>query len=102
MTTITFQQKNGQNITVDAENGMSLVVAAVENNVEGIRALCNGCCNCATCHIAIEPNFQDVVSTMYLGEQQALSKLRNCGQSSRLACQVIVNEKLEGLHVTVK
>jgi len=102
MTTIIFQQKNGERKSVEAENGLSLMVAAVENSIIGIKAVCNGCCNCGTCHVVITPNFIEVTSPLYSGEQQVLSKLRNSQANSRLACQVIVDENLEGMQVIVK
>lgn len=102
MTTIIFQQKNGEKKSVEAENGLSLMVAAVENNIAGIKAVCNGCCNCGTCHVAITPSFIEVTSPLYSGEQQVLSKLPNTHTNSRLACQVIVDDKLEGMQVIVK
>jgi len=102
MTTIIFQQKNGSEKSVDAESGLSLMVAAVENDIAGIKAVCNGCCNCGTCHVAIEPSFLDITSPMYSGEQQVLTKLKNNQVGSRLACQVIVDEKLDGMRVVVK
>jgi len=102
MTNIIFQQKNGEKKSVNAENGLSLMVAAVENDITGIKAVCNGCCNCGTCHVAITPSFIEVSSPIYSGEQQVLSKLRNSQANSRLACQIIVDEKLEGMQVIVK
>jgi len=102
MTTVIFKQKNGDEISVEAENGLSLMVAAVENNIAGIKAVCNGCCNCGTCHVAIEPSFLDITSPMYSGEQQVLTKLKNSQVDSRLACQVIIDEKLKGMKVIVK
>jgi len=101
MTTIIFKQQNGEEKSVNAENGLSLMVAAVENNIAGIKAVCNGCCNCGTCHVAIEAEFLNITSPMYSGEHQVLTKLNNKA-GSRLACQVIVNEKLEGMRVIVK
>jgi len=102
MTTIIFEQKNGETKSVNAENGLSLMVAALDSNISGIKAVCNGCCNCGTCHVSIEPDFINLTSTKYSGEQQVLSKLQNCQTSSRLACQVIVDEKLDGMRVIVK
>jgi len=102
MTTIIFKQKNGGKKSVEAENGLSLMVAAVENDIADIRAICNGCCNCGTCHVVIEPDFIDIISPKYSGEQQVLTKLRNSQVGSRLACQVIIDEKLEGMRVIVK
>lgn len=102
MTTIIFKQKNGDKITVNANNGESLMRAAVDNNVAGIKAICGGNCNCATCHIAIEPDFQNIISQKKSNEQQLLNKLRNRKVTSRLACQIIVNTALEGMRVIVK
>lgn len=102
MTTIIFKQKNGKQKTVIAEDGLSLMVAAVENNIEGIKAVCNGCCSCGTCHVSIEQSFQEICSPMYSGEQQVLAQLENNQAGSRLACQVIVDEQLEGMQVNVK
>ena len=102
MTTIIFKQKNGEKKSVQAEDGLSLMVAAVENNIKGISAVCNGCCSCGTCHISIEPGFQTIASPMYSGEKQVLTKLRNNQTHSRLACQIIVDKELEGMLVTVK
>jgi len=102
MTTIIFKQKNGEKKSVMAENGLSLMVAAVENNIEGIKAVCNGCCSCGTCHVSIESSFQEITSPMYSGEQQVLTQLNNNEAGSRLACQVIVDDKLEGMQVIVK
>jgi 2Fe-2S ferredoxin len=102
MTTIIFQQKNGENKSVDAENGFSLMVAAIENDIIGIKAVCNGCCNCGTCHVSIAPRFLEISSPMYSGEQQVLTQLQNSQATSRLACQVIVNDQLEGMVVIVE
>jgi 2Fe-2S ferredoxin len=102
MTTIFFKQQNGEEKSVEAENGLSLMVAAVENNITGIKALCNGCCSCGTCHVAIEISFIDMTSPKYSGEQQVLSQINSANENSRLACQVIVDDNLEGMRVYVK
>jgi len=102
MTKIIFKQKNGEIKSVDAENGLSLMVAAVENDIANIKAICNGCCSCGTCHVVIEPNFINLTSKKYSGEQQVLTKLGNSEIDSRLACQVIFDENLAGMVVLVK
>jgi 2Fe-2S ferredoxin len=101
MTTIIFKQKDGEIKSVDAENGLSLMVAAVENDITGIKAICNGCCSCGTCHVTIDVNFQHVISPMYSGEKQVLNQMKTNRENSRLACQIIVDEKLEGMSVRV-
>ncbi len=102
MTEITFIDTNGKHKTVEAEDGLSLMVAAVDNNIEGIKALCNGCCSCGTCHITLEKDQYKLASTKYSGEQQVLDKLRKIEIYSRLSCQVIVTKELSGAKVIVK
>ncbi|WNC71341.1 2Fe-2S iron-sulfur cluster-binding protein [Thalassotalea psychrophila] len=101
MPKITFIQRNGDKKTVTAENGLSLMVAAVENNIQGIPAICNGCCSCGTCLISVDGTYIDKLSTKYFGEEQVLSKLKNSNKNSRLACQIIVTDKLHDMKVKV-
>ncbi len=102
MTSITFKDKEGNKTVVDAVNGESLMRAAVDNNVAGIKAICNGCCNCGTCHVAIEPDFINKVAAMKAEEKALLGKVRNKAPSSRLACQITVDSSLKGMRVIVK
>ena len=99
--TINFIEPNGTTKTVNAETGLSIMVAAVENNIIGIPAICNGCCSCGTCLIELPQDKLHLASQQYSGEIQVLSKLKNATKSSRLACQVIVSDELQGLTVKV-
>jgi 2Fe-2S ferredoxin len=101
MTEIIFKQKNNVKISVPATNGINLMLSAVESKVDGIKAICGGNCNCATCHIVIEPNYRSIVSPLNPSEKILLDKLRNKKEGSRLACQITVNEKLAGMRVIV-
>ncbi|WP_068547199.1 2Fe-2S iron-sulfur cluster-binding protein [Thalassotalea crassostreae] len=101
MIKITFIEADGSEKVVNAEAGLSLMVAAVENNVKGIQAICNGCCSCGTCLVSIENRFIAHTSTKYSGEEQVLSKLNKQQPQHRLACQVIVKEDLNGMKVSV-
>ncbi|WOH37483.1 2Fe-2S iron-sulfur cluster-binding protein [Thalassotalea fonticola] len=101
MPNITFIQNNGLEQTVTAENDLSLMVAAVDNHIDGIPAICNGCCSCGTCLVDIDDDYLTITSTKYFGEQQVLDKLKNTNANSRLACQVIVSDKLDGMKVKI-
>ena len=102
MTQITFIENNGKETTVEAEDGLSIMVAAQDNNIEGIKAICNGCCSCGTCHITLSQSDYHSASTKYSGEQQVLDKMRNTEPLSRLSCQVIVTSELSGAKIKVK
>jgi len=102
MTEIIFKQPNGEKKIVQAQNGVSLMLAAVENNISGIKAICNGCCNCGTCHLMIEPNFFKQLPQKAADEQQLLDKIRTKQPTSRLACQITVTSEMAGMRVMVK
>ena len=54
MAKITFIQHDGEQQTLEVENGLSIMNAAVDNLIPGIDADCGGECNCATCHVYID------------------------------------------------
>ena len=102
MTNIIFKQKNDGYKTIAATNGISLMLSAVKNEIEGIKAICGGNTSCATCHIVIEPDFRNIVPSLKPAEQMLLSRQRNKEPGSRLACQITVNSTLNGMKVIVK
>jgi len=102
MTQLIFINKDGSEQAVEAEENLSIMVAAKDNQIDGIKAVCNGCCSCGTCHITLSEEFYNKASTKYSGEQQVLDKLRNAEPLSRLSCQVIVTPELSGAKIQVK
>ena len=103
MPKITFIEHNGTEHTVEAKTGLSVMLAAITNNVPGIDADCGGECACATCHVYIEPAWQERV-TQEAGapngqEASMLSFAATTQDNSRLACQITVTEALDGLTV---
>lgn len=101
MPVITYIEFNGQEHEVDVDSGISLMDAAVSNGVPGIDADCGGACACATCHIMIEPEWMDKVGARHASEEGMLALAVDVTDSSRLACQVVVSDALNGLRVTM-
>lgn len=101
MTTITFISPENKNFTVTAKNGETLMEAAVDNDIPGIDADCEGGCACATCHVLIADAFMTAVSAMEEDEQYLLDFLDNRQKNSRLSCQIKITDKLDGMIVTV-
>ncbi|GGD61248.1 2Fe-2S iron-sulfur cluster-binding protein [Lacimicrobium alkaliphilum] len=99
MTTIRFIRPDGKAVTVQAEPGVSLMVAAQENNLPGMAAICGGCCSCGTCHVSLPPESAAKLPTPYAGERQILAQLPSATADSRLACQVVVTDALENISV---
>jgi ferredoxin, 2Fe-2S len=99
MPTVTFIDHYGNSSTVLAEAGTSLMQAATANGVEGIAADCGGACACATCHVYIDDAWSEAFPAASSGEQEMLAFVDEIKETSRLACQVTVEEQHEGLVV---
>ena len=101
MPQVTFIEFNGKAHTVAAENGLSLMRAAIDNNVPGIDADCGGNCACATCHVYVNPEWQDKTGAQADMEIAMLDFAAETKPSSRLACQITMTDALDGLVVSM-
>jgi ferredoxin, 2Fe-2S len=82
---------------VDVGNGVTLMQAALDNLVPGILGDCGGACACATCHVYVDPDWMQRVGEPSAIEAELLEGLLDPRPTSRLACQVIVNDSLDGV-----
>lgn len=99
MANITFIQPDGSQSTVDAPNGDSLMKVAVTNGVSGIDGDCGGVCACATCHVYVDQQWTSRVGSRTATEADMLEMAADVQANSRLACQISVTDKLDGLVV---
>lgn len=99
MPKVTYVEHNGTEHTVEVANGMSVMEGAVKHNVPGIDADCGGACACATCHVHVDKAFADKVGKPEAMEQSMLDFAEGVDETSRLSCQILVNEGLDGLIV---
>ena len=100
MVQILFKEHDGTEHKVDAEAGLSVMQAAIDNGVPGIDADCGGSCSCATCHVFVDPAWMDKVGPANPTEDSMLSISNDRKENSRLSCQITVTEELDGLVVT--
>ena len=100
MTRITFIEHNGTERTVDADNGLSVMEAAIDNGIPGIDADCGGSCSCATCHVFVDPAWVEKVGPPNDNEDAMLSVSNDRQANSRLSCQIKITDELNGLIVT--
>lgn len=102
MTNIIFKNLgNRTDYTVCAENGQSLMEAALINSVPGIVAECGGACACATCHVYIDDHWLERLNEPDMMEEDMLDFAYETRKNSRLACQVVVTPELEGMIVYI-
>ena len=100
---VTLVQQDGAEVVIeDAAIGESLMEVARANGVEGILGECGGGCACATCHVYIEPEWQAAVGPPDVLEEMTLDGVSHILQdNSRLGCQILLREELDGLRVAV-
>jgi 2Fe-2S ferredoxin len=101
MPKVTFIEHNGTAHTVEAQAGLSLMRAAVDNNVPGIDADCGGECACATCHVYVEAAWLGRTGDKSDMENSMLGFAAVTQDNSRLSCQITVTEALDGLVVSL-
>lgn len=100
--TIKFKNGSGEPVEVKARAGVSVMEAAVMNNISGIEAECGGACICATCHVYCDDVDADLLPEMSSEEDDMLDMATAERRSgSRLCCQLKVTDKLEGAMFTI-
>ena len=99
MTRLTFFAHDGARFDVDAENGSTVMENAIRNAVPGIEAECGGACACATCHVYVDPDWVDRLIPMSDEEEERLDDAMAVKSNSRLSCQLLMSEELDGLRV---
>jgi 2Fe-2S ferredoxin len=100
MTKITYLDQQGNSKTIEVENGLSVMEGAIQNDIPGIDADCGGSMACATCHVYVEEKWLDKLPKAEEGEIDMIDMAFEPKKNSRLSCQLIVSDELDGLQVT--
>jgi 2Fe-2S ferredoxin len=100
MPAITFIERNGTRKTCEAPLGLSLLEIAHRNMVD-LEGACEGSLACSTCHVVIEPEWYDLLPEASEDEEDMLDLAFGLTKTSRLGCQIIVTEELDGLVVSL-
>mgnify|MGYP001138036393 FL=1 len=99
MPKITYIEYNGKTHTIEVANGLTVMEGAIQKNIPGIDADCGGGMACATCHVYVKQEWFDKLPKKEDGEEDMIDMAYEPNKFSRLSCQLIVSEKLEGLVV---
>jgi 2Fe-2S ferredoxin len=97
MARVTFIQSDGRQQTIEIENGYSVMQGATANQIAGIKAECGGSCSCSTCHCYVDPTWYDRLRRAEDDEAGLLEYAWEPKRTSRLTCQLIVTDELDGL-----
>jgi len=79
--------------------GYSIMEGAIKNSIPGIDADCGGSCACATCHVYVDENFLNKIPKAQESEQDMIDFVQDADKSSRLSCQIIITNDLDGIVV---
>ena len=101
MAKITYIEHNGKSHTFDIKNGLTVMEGAILNNIPGIDADCGGSMACATCHVYVKEDWFNIVPSKTEGEDDMLDQAYEPKKYSRLSCQLIVSDELDGLIVNL-
>jgi 2Fe-2S ferredoxin len=92
----------GARRTLAARTGQSLMRAAVDADVDEIKADCGGVMTCATCHVYVDPGWLSRLPAPS-GDEDAMLEMTASPRAptSRLSCQIALEPGLDGLTVTL-
>jgi ferredoxin, 2Fe-2S len=93
-----FLERDGTRREVEAPLGLSVLEIAHRHDID-IEGACEGSLACSTCHVIVEPEWYDLLKEASEDEDDMLDLAFNLTRTSRLGCQIIITEELDGLTV---
>ena len=99
MTKIIYITHDNKIHDIDVQNGLTVMEGAIQNDIPGIDADCGGGMACATCHVYVKEDWFDKINKKSEGEDDMLDQAYEPKKNSRLSCQIIVSDDLDGLVV---
>ena len=101
MPKITYIENSGKSHTIEVANGLTVMEGAVQKDISGIDADCGGSMACATCHVYVKEEWFNKLPKKEDGEEDMLDMAFEPKKNSRLSCQIVVSDELEGLTVNI-
>jgi ferredoxin, 2Fe-2S len=98
MPRMTFIERDGNHREVEAPLGLSVLEIAHKHGVD-IEGACEGSLACSTCHVIVDPSWFAKLSTPTEDEEDMLDLAFGLEQTSRLGCQIVMTQALDGLVV---
>jgi 2Fe-2S ferredoxin len=92
-----------KNVThqLEIDNGATAMVTIRDAGLDGLLALCGGVCSCATCHVYVDPACASMLDEMSADEDELLDGSIRRKENSRLSCQILLTDALDGLRLTI-
>ncbi len=93
-----FIERNGNQREVEAPVGLSVLEVAHKHDVD-IEGACEGSLACSTCHVIVDPDWFGKLAKPTEDEEDMLDLAFGLEKTSRLGCQIVITEALDGLTV---
>ncbi|MDB5362580.1 MAG: 2Fe-2S ferredoxin [Rhodospirillales bacterium] len=100
MPKMVFVDTQGNRREVDAPTGLSVLEVAHKHGID-LEGACEGSLACSTCHVIIDPNWFEVLKDPTEDEEDMLDLAFGLTKTSRLGCQIVMSEELDGLVVSL-
>lgn len=100
MTTIHVIDRDGAEHEVEATDNAPLMWTLRDLDY-GVAAICGGMCSCATCHVYLDEAWTSRVAQRDVDEEDLLESLELVQSGSRLSCQIVCTQALDGLRLTL-
>jgi ferredoxin, 2Fe-2S len=98
MPKMTFIERDGTRREVEAPLGVSVLDVARRHDID-IEGACEGSLACSTCHVIVDSEWYELLKEASEDEEDMLDLAFNLTKTSRLGCQIVISEELDGLTV---
>ena len=100
MAKITYIDNDGNSRSIEVDNGLTVMEGAIQNDIPGIDADCGGSMACATCHVYVEEKWLNKIPKAEEAEIDMIDMAFKPKKNSRLSCQIVISDEIDGLVVT--
>ena len=98
MPKMVFIDPKGNRKEVDAPNGLSVLEVAHKHGID-LEGACEGSLACSTCHVIVDPGWYEILKEPTEDEEDMLDLAFGLTKTSRLGCQIVISDELDGLTV---
>lgn len=93
--------RDGTEHVLEGKNSYSVMETIRDAGFDELLALCGGCLSCATCHVHVDPDWLGKIRPIDPDEDDLLESSDHRQDNSRLSCQIILSDELDGLRVAI-